>query len=65
MTPDQFRASLATLGLSPRGFADALHVEDRTVRRWLDGTRSIPEWVPVIIDLLAYQSRSLNTNGSG
>lgn len=53
MSPQTFRASLDAMGLSHRGFADTIRVEDRTVRRWLDGSRAIPAWVPVMIRLLA------------
>jgi DNA-binding transcriptional regulator YiaG len=42
MTPDQFRAALADLGLSQTGFARMAMVDARTVRRWCDGTRAVP-----------------------
>jgi DNA-binding transcriptional regulator YiaG len=42
MTPDQFRAALADLGLSQAGFARMAMVDARTVRRWCDGTRAVP-----------------------
>ena len=42
MTPDQFRAALADLGLSQAGFARLAMVDARTVRRWCDGTRAVP-----------------------
>ena len=42
MTPDQFRAALAGLGISQAGFARLAMVDARTVRRWCDGTRAVP-----------------------
>jgi DNA-binding transcriptional regulator YiaG len=42
MTPDQFRATLADLGLTQVGFARIAFVDARTVRRWCDGTRAVP-----------------------
>ena len=42
MTPSDFRAALADLGLSQAGFARIALVDARTVRRWCDGTRAVP-----------------------
>ena len=43
MTPSDIRATRETLGLSAQDFAALLGVTTRTVYRWEDGTREIPE----------------------
>ena len=53
MTPDQFRAALADLGLSQAGFARIAMVDARTVRRWCDGTRAVPGPVVALLALLS------------
>ena len=53
MTPDQFRAALADLGLSQAGFARIAMVYARTVRRWCDGTRAVPGPVVALLALLS------------
>ena len=52
MTPDQFRAALADLGLSQAGFARLAMVDARTVRRWCDGTRAVPGPVVALLRIL-------------
>jgi DNA-binding transcriptional regulator YiaG len=37
MTPEALRAALTTLGMSQRGLADALAMDERQVRRWFAG----------------------------
>lgn len=53
MTPDQFRAALADLGLSQAGFARLAMVDARTVRRWCDGTRAVPGPVVALLRCVA------------
>jgi DNA-binding transcriptional regulator YiaG len=43
MTPADLRAALARLGLTQAGAAHLLGVDARTMRRWLAGTREMPE----------------------
>jgi DNA-binding transcriptional regulator YiaG len=43
MTPTDIRSTIAALGLTTAGAARVLGVDERTVRRWLDGTRVMPE----------------------
>ena len=43
MTANQFRATLARLGLSQRGASRLFNVNERTVRRWALDEGSIPE----------------------
>jgi DNA-binding transcriptional regulator YiaG len=52
MTPDQFRAALADLGLSQVGFARLALVDARTVRRWCDGTRAVPGPVVALLSFM-------------
>jgi DNA-binding transcriptional regulator YiaG len=53
MTPDQFRAALADLGLSQTGFARQAMVAPRTVRHWCAGTRAIPGPVIALLQMMA------------
>jgi DNA-binding transcriptional regulator YiaG len=53
MTPDQFRAALAGLGLSQSGFARVALVDARTVRRWASGASEIPGPVVALLGALA------------
>lgn len=43
MTPTDFRAALARLGLTQAGAARLLGVDERTARRWARGERQVPE----------------------
>ena len=43
MTPDTLRSTLATLDLSQQHAARLLGVDPRTMRRWLHGSRAMPE----------------------
>jgi DNA-binding transcriptional regulator YiaG len=43
MTPAEFRAIIARLGLSQTGAAKVLGVDARTARRWALGERDVPE----------------------
>jgi len=45
MTAADFRATLSTLGLTQRGLARLLLVDERTVRRWVQDTQLIPSTV--------------------
>jgi DNA-binding transcriptional regulator YiaG len=49
VTPDEFRAALAALGFSQRGFAAYTGSNERSVRRWALGEQDIPPWVPVLL----------------
>ena len=52
MTPSDFRAALANLGLSQAGFARIALVDARTVRRWCDGTRAVPGPVVALLTFM-------------
>ena len=45
MTANQFRATLARLGLSQRGASRLFDVNERTVRRWVAGDIAVPEGI--------------------
>lgn len=69
MTPDQFRARLAELGLSQPGFARAVsdaggeELSPHTVRNWSNGHRGIPPTVPALLSLLAPSCERVATDG--
>jgi transcriptional regulator with XRE-family HTH domain len=58
MTAAEFRAAIAALGYSQRGFATYTGSNERTVRRWALGEQDIPPWVPVLLRLLAERVHS-------
>lgn len=51
MTPDDFRAAIARLGLSQVGAGEVLGVDGRTVRRWAAGDRAVPPPVRILLIL--------------
>lgn len=60
MTPDEFRAALALLGMSQGEFArflaemgDAAGDKERTVQRWATGQQDIPGPILVLLKVLA------------
>jgi len=53
MTPDEFKAKQAALGLTNFDAATVLRVSVRTVEKWRQGTRAVPGPVVVIFFLLA------------
>lgn len=52
MTPVQYRAAIDKLGLSQRGAAAFLGVDERTSRRWALGEAQIPESVAMLLRLM-------------
>ena len=50
MTPEEFRAARAALGLSVERLAAALQVTPRTIRRWQNGARRVPGPAAVAIE---------------
>jgi DNA-binding transcriptional regulator YiaG len=62
MTPDQFRAALADLGLSQTAFARLAMVDARTVRRWCDGARAVPGPVVALLALLSAHAAFMRDN---
>ena len=42
MTPREFRDRRLTLGLSTEQLAERLGVDPQTIRRWQDGSQSVP-----------------------
>ena len=52
MTPTQFRAALARLGLSQAGAASLVGADPRTGRRWALGERQVPSCVAILLRLL-------------
>ena len=64
MTPDELRAALTRLGLTQSGAARLLHVEPRTVRRWIAGDRDIPGPAVVLLRLWLERPELLNPGQS-
>jgi len=52
MTAAEFRDHLAAQGCYQREFARYVGANERTVRRWAEGTQDIPKWVAVMLDLM-------------
>jgi DNA-binding transcriptional regulator YiaG len=52
MTPDQYRTAIAKLGLSQRGAALFLGVNERTSRSWASGQSRIPVAVAKLLNVL-------------
>ena len=65
MTPVDFRAALADLGLTQVGFARVARVDPRTVRKWVAGDRPIPGPVVVLLEMLRSRAISGQADGGG
>lgn len=53
MTGEEFKAIRNAAGLSVNGLADALRISDeRTVRRWEDGTKDVSGPASILMELL-------------
>lgn len=52
MTPDALRAAPKALGLSGRGLARALDVNEKTYRRWIAGDVPIPRSVAMAVQAM-------------
>jgi hypothetical protein len=52
MTPNQYRTAIAKLGLSQRGAAAFLKIDERTSRRWALGESPIPEGYAMLLRLM-------------
>lgn len=66
MTPAQLRAVPAALGLSGRGLASLLDVNEKTWRRWVSGQvpipRSVVYAVQAMLDGWRPQSEAMNSD---
>jgi len=54
LTKEELRATLASLGLPRRHFGALLGVTENSVRRWLRGTRPVPQFAEAYLALLMY-----------
>jgi len=52
MTPTQYRTAIKSLGLSQRGAARLLGVNERTSRRWALGELPIPRAAALLLALM-------------
>jgi hypothetical protein len=57
MTPAVLKSTAAALGLSGRGLAAALDVNERTYRRWLEGA-PIPHTVALACEALLARAKA-------
>ncbi len=65
MTPDEFRAALASLGYGTRRrFAARIGADERTVRRWATGETRIPGRVALVLELEAERAASKATHAA-
>ena len=55
MTPREFRDRRLTLGLSTEQLAERLGVDPQTIRRWQDGSQSVPGPVTMAMAFLLRQ----------
>ncbi len=55
MTPREFRDHRRALGLSTEQLAERLGVDPRTIRRWQDGSQSVPGPVTMAMAFLLRQ----------
>ena len=62
MTPKQLRAALARMGLSQRGAARLLDINDRTMRKYIAGDLVIPELLVWAVRGLAQRERDEDAN---
>ncbi len=52
MTRDSYLAALAALDLNQRESAKLLGVNERTVRKWLEGYAPVPQSVELLLQLM-------------
>ena len=52
MTGDAFAACLDKLEIHPVDFADVIAFNERTVRRWIDGSLVVPRWAAQLVTLM-------------
>jgi len=52
MTAAEFLAALDTLGMKREAFAERFGLHLSAVYRWAQGTRAVPPWVPVVIEMI-------------
>ena len=62
MTPKQLRAALARMGLSQRGAARLLDINDRTMRKYIAGDLVIPELLVWALRGLAQREQDEDAN---
>ena len=62
MTPAEYRAALAEVGLSPSSASKFFQTDERTTRRWAsdDGGKEVPHAVAVTLRLMAKYRLSPN-----
>jgi hypothetical protein len=64
MTPNQLRTALARLGLSQRGAARLLGIDERTMRKYIAGDLVIPELLVWALRGLAQREQDQDANSA-
>jgi DNA-binding transcriptional regulator YiaG len=59
MTKKQFTAALNSLGIPQQQFAEAIRVNERTVRNWVSGRSEVPTVIAVLINLMIERKLTL------
>jgi DNA-binding transcriptional regulator YiaG len=59
MTNRQFKKALETLGIKQTEFAEAIHVNWRTVANWTGGRSEVPTLVAILINLMLKDNLTL------
>jgi DNA-binding transcriptional regulator YiaG len=52
MSPCEFKRALSRLGLSQVGFASTIGRNDKTIRDYCSGRKSVPLVVAIVLDLM-------------
>lgn len=52
MTPRQFEKALKDVGLTQRGAAKFLGINERTVRHWVKGTNPVPRAIELLLKVM-------------
>jgi hypothetical protein len=64
MTPKQLRTTLAGMGLSQRGAARLLRIDERTMRKYVAGDLVIPELLVWALRGLAQRDQDQDANSA-
>jgi hypothetical protein len=62
MTPNQLRTTLARIGLSQRGAARLLKIDERTMRKYVAGDLVIPEMLVWALRGLSQREQDQDAN---
>lgn len=52
MSPEEIKAALASLALTPQQAGKIFRHDERTIRRWLADERGVPQGISILLQLL-------------